>query len=182
MRLQFGTVHAAFSEAVKQISPAEWVARPYAGANLLGFTAWHVPAAQDWALHTWMRGVPEIRGAPDRNLPGINPPFAPFGMSMDEADGIARAVSPGDVLAYADAVLVAANKLFDGMTDADLERVGDKRTWGVRTPQHQTPGYLEEVDDMYDMPAWRVLTGPCFGNARGHVGEMYVILEMLRAR
>ncbi|MEO8168456.1 MAG: hypothetical protein ABI623_09425, partial [bacterium] len=84
MRLQFGVAHINLVDALRDVTPAEWVARPYAGANLLGFTAWHVPAVQDWALHTWMRGLPELRGRPDlADRPGINPPFAPFGMSLE---------------------------------------------------------------------------------------------------
>lgn len=183
LRGQITAGHAVFTETVRGIAPGEWTARPYAGANLIGFTAWHVPAVQDWALHTWLRGLPELRTSPAlAALPGINPPFAPFGMSLEDADGIAAATSPAAVLAYADAVRAAAGVLLDGLTDADLDAVADTRTHGTRLPQHQAAGYLEEVDDMYDMPAWRVLAGPCFGHVRDHAGELRTALAILRAR
>ena len=42
---------------------------------------------------------------------------------------------------------------------------------------YETSGYLAEVDDMYDMPVWRMLAGPCFGHAREHVGEIRANLQ-----
>jgi hypothetical protein len=183
LRGQVTSGHALFTATVKGIGPSEWTARPDPGGNVLGFTAWHVPAVQDWALHTWMRGLPELRGsAALRTLPGIDPPFAPFGMSLDAADAIAAAVAPNDVLAYADAVLEAASRLLDTLTEAALDAVPNTREHGTRLPRHQTPGYLAEVDDMYDLPVWRLLAGPCFGHVREHVGEMRLALQILRAR
>lgn len=183
IRGQLTAAHAQFTSAVTDITPHEWTARPYAGANLIAFTAWHVPAVQDWALHTWMRGLPELRARTETALaPALNPPSAPFGMSLEDADRIAAAISPADVLAYADATLAAATELLDTLTDADLDGVSDTRTHGTRLPQHQTPGYLAEVDDMYDLPMWRLFAGPCFGHLREHKGEIRTALEILRAR
>jgi len=183
LRGQITGVHGLFTSTLKGVAPGEWTARPNAGANLVGFTAWHVPAVMDWALHTWMRGLPELRaGSELASRPGVNPPFAAFGMSAEDADGIARAVAPVDVLAYVDAVHVAAIQLLDGLDDAALDAVPDTRTHGTRLPQHRTAGYLAEVDDMYDMPVWRMLAGPCFGHAREHVGEIRANLAALRSR
>jgi len=72
-------------------------------------------------------------------------------------------------------------RLLDGLGDAALDRVPDTRSHGTRLPQHQTAGYLAEVDDMYDMPVWRILAGPCFGHAREHVGEIKANLQALRS-
>ena len=183
LRGQITGVYGLFTSTLKDIAPAEWTARPNAAANLIGFTAWHVPAVQDWALHTWMRGLPDLRGNSSMaSRPGINPPFAAFGMSAEEADRIAAAVAPADVLAYADVVHAAAMQLLDGLDDAALDRVPDTRAHGTRLPRHQTPGYLAEVDDMYDLPVWRLLAGPCFGHAREHVGEIRTNLQALRSR
>lgn len=183
LRGQITAVHGLFTSTLQGIAPGEWTARANAAANPVGFTAWHVPAVMDWALHTWMRGLPELRtGADLASRPGVNPPFAAFGMSADEADGIAAAVAPADVLAYAGAVHAAAMQVLDGLDDAALDRVPDTRVHGTRLPQHQTPGYLAEVDDMYDLPVWRLLGGPCFGHAREHVGEIRANLQALRSR
>ncbi len=180
LRRQMSYVHALFTEAVRDITPGEWIAHPFAGGNALGFIAWHVPAVQDWALHSWMQGVPELRTRLD--LAGINPSFAPFGMSQVDADSIGAAVSSGDVLTYADAVLAAAADVFEGLTEASLDDVPNIRVHGTRLPQHRTTGYLAEVDDMYDLPVWRLLAGPCFGHVREHVGEIRLSLQMMRVR
>jgi DinB superfamily len=183
LRAQITGVHGLFTSTLKQIAPGEWAARPDPGANIIAFTAWHVPAVQDWALHTWMRGLPELRTGSDMaGRAGINPPLAPFGMSLEEADGIAAALAPTDVLAYAAAVQAAAMDLLDGLSEPDLDTIPDTRAHGTRLPQHRTPGYLAEVDDMYDMPVWRMLAGPCFGHAREHVGELRANLTLMRAR
>ena len=182
LRGQITAVYGLFTSTLKDIAPGEWTARPNAGANLIAFTAWHVPAVADWALHTWMRGLPELRTSSELAArAGINPPFAPFGMAIEDADRIGAGVAPAGVLAYADAVYAASMQLLDGLDDTALERVADTRTHGTRLPQHQTPGYLAEVDDMYDMPVWRMLAGPCFGHAREHVGEIRANLQALRA-
>lgn len=183
IRAQLTSAHAQFTDTVNEITDAEWLARPYAGANLIAFTAWHVPAVQDWALHTWMRGLPELRARPETALaPALNPPFAAFGMSLEDADRIAAEVSPADVLAYADATRAAAAELLNTLTDATLDGVSDTRAHGTRLPQHQTRGYLAEVDDMYDLPLWRLFAGPCFGHLREHKGEIRTALEILRVR
>lgn len=180
LRRQISSAHALFTETVKDITPGEWTARPFAGGNVLGFIAWHVPAVQDWALYTWMRGLPELRSRLD--LSGVNPSFAPFGMSLEDADAIGAAVSSNDVLTYADAVLEEAARLFDSLTDAALDNVPNTRVHGTRLPQHRTTGYLAEVEDMYDLPVWRLLAGPCFGHVREHVGQIRLSLQMLRVR
>lgn len=182
LRRQITAAYGLYTSTIMEIAPGEWTARPNAGANLIGFTAWHVPAVMDWALQTWMRGLPELRSNSSlASRPGVNPPFAPFGMSAEDADAIAAAVSQADVLAYADAVHAAATQLLDGLDDAALERVPDTRAHGTRLPQHQTAGYLAEVDNMYDLPVWRLLGGPCFGHAREHVGEIRANLQALRS-
>ncbi|TAK55077.1 MAG: hypothetical protein EPO22_14895 [Dehalococcoidia bacterium] len=117
------------------------MAAAFGRANPVGFTAWHVPAVMDRALHTWMRGLPELRTNGDlASRPGVNPPFAPFGITGDDAVGVAAAVAPAEVLAYADAVYAAAMQLIDSLDDAALDRVPDTRSHGTRLPQHQTPG------------------------------------------
>jgi hypothetical protein len=179
LRNQLTGVHAMYREVVETVTPDEWTARAHPGANPPGFLAWHMPAVRDWAVHVWCRGVPEVRVS--STLPGVNPPHPPFGMSIDEAEAIARAVSREDVLAYADAVHEATMAYLDTLTDADLDTVPDTRAHSARVSAYHIPGYMEEVSDMYDFPIWRTLGGPCYGHSRGHLGEMLAALEALRA-
>lgn len=183
LRNQLTGVHGMYREVVETIAPDEWTARAHPGANSLGFLAWHMPAVRDWAVHVWCLGVPEVRvSTPAGARPGINPPHPPFGMSLAEADAIARAASRDDVLAYADAVNAATMSYLDTLTEGDLDTVPDTRAHSARVTAYHIPGYLEEVSDMYDFPIWRTLGGPCYGHSRGHLGEMLAALEALRAR
>lgn len=76
---QLTGIHGLMREVIGNVTPDEWTARPYAGGNMLGFLAWHLPATQDWAIHTWIRGVPELRARQElAAYPGLNPPCAPF--------------------------------------------------------------------------------------------------------
>jgi hypothetical protein len=183
LRHQLTGVHGMFRDVVGEITPSEWLARAHPGGNPVGFLAWHIVAARDWAVHTWCQGVEEVRAsAAVGRRPGVNPPYPPFGMSAEEAEAIARDVSREDVLAYADAVQEAAIRFLDTLADADLDATNEAtRTFGTRLAIYQFPGYLEEVSDMYDFPLWRTLAGPAFGHVRGHLGEIMSVLETVRA-
>lgn len=182
LRSQLTAVHGMYVEVVGSLTREEWVARAHPRANPLGFLAWHMAATRDWAVHVWCQGAPQVRGFSAIGArPGINPPCSPFGMSLDDAVAIAAQVSRDDVLAYADEVQAATMTFLDGLTDAGLETVPDTRSHNVLvTPQ--TAAYLEEVDDMYDFPIWRTLSGPCFGHARGHLAEILMTRELLRGK
>lgn len=180
LRSQLTAVHGMYGEVVGSLTPEEWVARAHPQANPLGFLAWHLAATRDWAVHIWCQGVPQVRTfSAIGSRPGINPACPPFGMSFDEAVAIAAQVSRDDVLAYADEVQAATMTFLDGRTDAGLETVPDTRSHNAGV-KNQTAGYLEEIDDMYDFPIWRTLTGPCFGHARGHLAEILMTRELLR--
>ena len=180
LRNQLTGVHGLYREIVGGLTAEDWTAQPYPGGNPVGFLAWHIAATRDWAIQTWCQGLPAMRASTPFNTSSINPPSPPFGMPADGAVAIARATTPATVLAYADAVHVSAMTLLDGLTDAGLDGVPDARAFNTRV-SHQLPGYLEEIDDMYDNPIWRTLTGPCYGHARGHIGEIIAVVEMLRS-
>lgn len=167
-------------EVIAVIPDHLWTASAYAGAPPLGFIAWHIAATRDWALQTWIRGLPEVRTQPE--FASVNLPFPPFGMPADDALAVARAASASGVIVYLDAVHLDMSGWLDTLTDADLERVADTRTHGTRLPIHQAPGYPAEVNDMYDLAAWQVLSGACYGHIRGHIGEIETSIAVLRAR
>lgn len=177
---QLDGVQGFYLEVVQSVTAEEWTAQAHPGANPLGFLAWHMPAARDWAVHVWCLGVPEVRVS--TTLPSINPPHPAFGMSFDEAGAIARAASRDDVLAYADAVHEATLRFLDTLSESALDAVPDARAHSAQVSAYHIPGYLEEVSDMYDFPIWRTLAGPCYGHSRGHLAEMQAALEALRAR
>jgi hypothetical protein len=49
-------------------------------------------------------------------------------------------------------------------------------------PEYQRAGFRAEVDGLAGMPVWRFLSGPCYGHPRGHLGEIGILKQVLRAR
>lgn len=164
-----------------EISDDLWQRAAYAGANPLGFIAWHQVATRDWTLHTAIQGVPDLReGARFVDSP-VNPSLPPFGMSAPDAATIAGAVTRDDVLEYADAVHIAMMKWLASVTPEELDRVPELRTNAARLPLYQVPGYVAEVEDMVGYPVWALLSAPCFAHVREHVGEIVSGRASLRA-
>lgn len=155
-----------------EITDDIWECAPYPGANPLGFTAWHMVATRDWALHTGIQGVPDIRERAPFAERAVTPRHPPFGMSAADAARIAATVSRDEVLAYADAVHAAMMEWLAGLTPEALDRVPDLRANAARISAYQVPGYVAEVDDMAGYPVWALLSAPCFAHAREHVGEI----------
>lgn len=174
-------VNAGVHNLATGITHEEWTWRPGPGQNLLGFTLWHIPATQDWATHTWLRNINDIRHRPEWASRLAGDVVAPFGMSLAEADAIPRRVSPDDVRAYADAVFAEIAEWVPTLGDDALDRIPETRRHQSRSPHYTSAGYLEEADRMREQPFWRVFSGACIGHTRGHLGEVDALLELKRA-
>ncbi len=178
---QITSVNTLLHHALDDLSPHAWTSRLLRGENMLGFIVWHVPRMQDHTVQTWIRGVPEVvhaeRWAHWRDL---RPLGAGLGIPLAEADRIAQCVEPADVLAYADAVLHEILNWLATLTDDDLEYIPDARQHLAPYPEYQTAGHHAETDELLDLPIWRLLSGPCFGHVRGHLGELALLKSQLR--
>lgn len=180
---QLDGVHGLYHEIADDLTAHEWTARALPDSNRLGFTLWHLPRTQDWAVQTVLRGVPEVladgrwQGRGHLQTPGIGAGFTP-----DEADVIAHGVAQADTLAYADAVHQAGTDWLRTLSDDDLDMVPDMRAHQAPYTAYQHPGFLAEVQHLVGMPTWRILLGPCSGHLRSHLGEMEVLKQVLRAR
>jgi hypothetical protein len=92
---QMRRVNAILHNVAHDLSPDEWMARPGGGQNRLGFMLWHIPASEDWFVHTWIRNVAEVRDCePWAASVGVNRLGLAFGIGLAEADAIAEAVDP----------------------------------------------------------------------------------------
>lgn len=129
-----------------------------------------------------VRGLPMVRqGERWANHPGVNADLPPFGMSLAEADAIAEAVSPADLVAYQADVTAALLACLAALDENELDRVPDLDRHCRLLPAHlHTPGYLEEVGDMAGWNIARFFSSPCIGHARGHLGELDLAKTMLR--
>lgn len=189
MALDIGTYVVRQMEGVRSllggllegVTREEWLAAPAPGQNPIGFTAWHVPSIQDWAIHTWMQNGEPLRARPEWREKGMMTSFLPIGIGLAGAQEIAGATTPVDVLAYADAVLDAATTFVTGLPAEAFETVPASRLH-LSDERYQAAEYLDEVSDMYEQPYWRLFAGACTGHCRGHLGEMELGLAILRGR
>jgi hypothetical protein len=157
---------------ISEITDELWGRSAYPGANPLGFIAWHIIATRDWAVHTAIQGLPDVRERAPFASTAINPALPPFGMSAADAAAIAANATRDDVLVYADAVHAAMMEWLGTLTAEALETVPDLRANASRLPAYQVPGYIAEVEDMVGHPIWALLSAPCFAHHREHVGEI----------
>ncbi|MEO8538815.1 MAG: DinB family protein, partial [bacterium] len=139
---QMEDVRSGLGGVLEGVTAAEWVSAPAPGQNPIGFTAWHLPSIQDWALHTWMRNIDPVRMRPEWVAKGMSQSFLPIGMGLDDAFAIARATRPEDVIAYADAVLDAAREFLATFKPDDFDRLPPNRDHLVDS-RYNYPGYLD---------------------------------------
>jgi len=183
LQKQFANLHAVFHDIVDDLTDEEWVSRPAADQNMIGYTVWHMPRTQDNFVQAWIRGMAEVvhsdRWSHWRPLKqfGIG-----VGISLDEADTIARSVARADVLEYTDAVHQAILAWLGQSTESDLDQVPDSRARLSAYPEYQTPAFVEEVTGLYDKPAWSLLMRPCMGHIHRHLGELEMAKSILRAQ
>jgi len=179
---QWTTVNAGLHSLAHDLRPDEWAFRVAPGQNLLGFTLWHIPACQDWTVQTWVRNLPEVRDHDAwRQRAGLERLGMAFGIRLDEADAVARALSVDDVLAYADAVLAENLGWLRGVTEADLGRVPDNRAHLARHAAYRTAEYQAEVRSMWNQTLGEVVSLDA-GHGRAHLGEAALVKELARQR
>ncbi len=183
LQKQFANLNAVFHGIAGDLTDEEWLMRPAPGQNVLGYTVWHIPRTQDTFVQTWIRGIAEVAHGdrwshwqPLKRL-GIG-----VGISLDEADEIARRVTRADALDYADAVHRVIFEWLGESSESDLDQILDTRQRLAAFPEYQTPGFIEEVSDLYDQPVWGLLMRPCMGHIHRHLGELEVVKTILRAQ
>jgi hypothetical protein len=163
----------------------EWLSRPEPENNRAGFLAWHMVATRDWAVRA-------ILGA-QRPI-GWDAPFAgtgvalceiPFSMPLAEADAIADATTPGEVIAYSAAVDDEIRRWLEAATDEDLDNPPARaRDHIALSPRYSERDYRWELEenpaDMCLWPVWALLTRPSFTHCIGHLAEIDIARERRR--
>jgi hypothetical protein len=182
LAMQWNAVNAGLHSLAQDLRPDEWTFRVAPGQNLLGFTLWHIPACQDWTVQTWVRNLPEVRDRDTwRPWASFERLGMAFGISLDEADAVARAVTVDEMLAYADAVLAENLSWLRSVTEADLGRVPDNRAHLARHPAYRTAQYQAEVRSMWSQSLGEVVALDA-GHGRAHLGEAALVKELARPR
>jgi len=180
---QFASVNQILHDVGDDLTPDELTTRVLPHTNLLAFDLWHVARAQDWALQTLVRGVPEViddprwQGRGQLVTHGIG-----VGLSEAQADELARSLTLADILAYADAVHQTLMVWLGAIPDNKLTRAPDVPTQLQRYPVYLEPAMREEVPWMFQQPqVWRCLF-PALGHVRDHLAEMDLLKQQRRAR
>jgi hypothetical protein len=152
------------------------------GTNLPGFDLWHVARTQDWALHTLVRGVPEVISSPQWMGRGaLATPGIGVGMTREEADRLAHEVTKEEVVQYADAVHAALMEWLASNYELVFDDVPDIPAHCQAHPEYLTPAMQAEVPWLADQPAvWRCLM-PALGHVRDHLAEVDLLKRHWRA-
>lgn len=178
---QLANLNAVFHGITEDLTDEEWVTRPAPGQNMIGYTVWHMPRTQDSFVQTWIRGIPEVahgeRWAHWQTLKHLG---IGVGISLEEADNIARSAKRTDVFEYADAVHQEISAWLESVNESELDQASDTRQHISSYPEYQTHEFLEEVSNLIDQPAWALLMRPCIGHIHRHLGELEIVKTILR--
>ena len=182
-KFQFQNIADTLEFLIADMTQEEWLTRFAAGDNRLAFTAWHIPAIQDFTVNTLIRAVPEVRSRPEwRNCPSLDTSTLPFGMSLAEADVAGEDSQPADVVAYAKAVRQEALAWLETVDEATLTAVPDIHAQIAKSAVYRDVTFSNELNRAVGKPVWALLLAPCFGHLRSHLGEIEAIKRQLRTR
>ena len=169
------------SEVAQDASDAEWTARPFPTANMIGFTIWHGARTIDWAVNCVMRGAPELSDQAEWQDLRVAGAMFGAGASREAADAVARSVTRARVAAYIDVLRQDTVAWLAAVSNEDLSPPVDLRARHVAKPEYMTPHVWEEIEDLNGIPGWQFLARPSVSHIRVHYGETTAQLATLRA-
>jgi DinB superfamily len=180
IQAQLTSIHQLLHACADDLTETEWTTRAFLGTNLLGFTLWHMARVWDCAVQTAIRGVPEVI-ADERwaGWYGLAMAGVGVGLPLEQANGVAHLVSRADVLAYADTVHATIQNWLRTLSDEDLDTVPEMEAHMAAYPAYQQPGFRVEIADLFGQPIWVLLSGPCIGHMREHLGELEILKQAI---
>ena len=181
LQFQMNGSFKLLTEIATGASDAEWEARPFPGANMVGFTAWHCARIIDWAVNCVMRGAPELADQAEWQDVRVADAMFGAGASREAADGVARDVPRMRVLAYIDALREGVVTWLAAVPNDDLSGAVDLKARHLAKPEYMAPNVWAELEDLDGIPGWQFLARPSIAHIRVHYGEMSTQLEELRA-
>ena len=181
LKRQFSNLNSVIHYYADDLTEEEWLTRPGPGQNRIGYTVWHMPRAQDHFLHAWIRGEEEIAHSERwMHWQHLKPLGMGVGITLEASDEITCSVHLADVLMYADEVHESLVTWLAKIGEDVLDQVPDAQGCLTAFPEYQTPGYLEEVNNLFGLPVWGLLIRPCMGHIHRHCGELEITKDILR--
>ena len=178
---QLANINTTFHSIAEDLTQEEWVSRPAPGQNLIGYTVWHIPRVQDTHVQTWIRGIPEVvHGDRWTHWRHLKPYGNGVGISLADADYVARSIHRADVLEYADGVHREISTWLNELNESALDILPNISQHLSAYPEYHTPGYVAECSSLYDQPIWSQLMKPCIGHIHRHLGELEIVKDIMR--
>lgn len=159
----------------------EWTSRPFAGANLIGFTVWHTARTLDWAVNCVLRDEPELVEAGDWKDVDRPDAFFGAGATRDAADNVAKTVHRQRVIDYLAAMGPDTLAWLDSKPQEWFDHPVDLKSDRARERGYADKPVWPEIDDLDGIPRWQFLARPGISHIRVHFGELTSQLESLRA-
>ena len=134
----YGRVPPLVGEAVDGLDPAQLVWQPSPGANTIGWLVWHLTRVQDHHVAEVLDDAQVWVGDDWAGRFGLDPDPSNTGYGHSATDVLAVQPDGARVLVeYLDAVDVRTRAMLADVTEAELERIVDRRwdppvTLGVR--------------------------------------------------
>ncbi|GAB4418530.1 MAG: hypothetical protein Fur0044_14560 [Anaerolineae bacterium] len=181
LQKQLANINTIFHSIADDLTEEEWVSRPALGQNMIGYTVWHIPRTQDTHVQTWIRGIPEvIHGDRWTHWRQLKQHGNGVGISLAEADYVARSIQRADVMEYADVVHQEISTWLTKLNESDLNILPNISQHLSAYPEYQTSGYVEEASGLFDQPIWSQLMRPCIGHIHRHLGELEIVKDIMR--
>ena len=190
---QLETVNIRFHHVANDVTPELMTASASPRSNPVGFLMWHMARSQDWAVHTAIRGVPEIAWtSPWSETAGVSTPGIGTGFSPAAARELAGRIDLAQLMKYADAVNSATVAWVQGLNETDLDLIPDVAAHDAGIPAYQAREFIAEMDsgpehdqavgDLGGQPAWLFLTSVSVTHLHRHLGELDLTLGVLTGR
>jgi hypothetical protein len=168
-------------ELIDGMTDEEWEFRPFAGANLVGFTVWHCARTIDWAVNCVLRGSSELADLAEwRDVRVADAAFG-AGASRDGADSVAHDVRRARVHEYMNALSAETLSWLAELPPAELSGTIDLRSSHAEKAEYMAAAVWAELEDLDGIPKWQFLARPCVSHIRVHYGEVSGQLEAARA-
>ena len=178
---QLNAVNFQLHALAASMEPGDWLRRSVPGTSLPAFTFWHIPRVIDTTVNLGIRGRPELIESQPWASKGWARPEGGVGYTVAEADELASAVVPAEVLAYADALRSNVSQWLKTVSDEELEAPNALMDHTLGAPAYFRPQVQEAIAPLVGQPVWLVVSITCYAHCWAHIEEIKLLASVGRA-